>query len=101
MKGYVLSPAAERDLDAIWDYTSKKWGLSQAERYIRIIQDTVIGLAAGTQVSQSAEDIRAGYRKALVGMHVLFFKTTPDMVDVIRILHQQMDLPSRLHDPSE
>jgi toxin ParE1/3/4 len=99
MKRVVFSPAAEQDLEAIWDYTAEKWGLSQAERYIRIIQDTVAGLSAGTQVTQSAEDIRPGYRKVLVGMHVLFFKATADAIDIVRILHQQMDLPDHLQAP--
>jgi toxin ParE1/3/4 len=33
MAEYRLSPAAERDLEGIWKYTRRKWGLEQAERY--------------------------------------------------------------------
>jgi toxin ParE1/3/4 len=91
MKEFVLSPAAELDLDDVWDYSAEHWGLNQAERYIRMIQDTIVGLAQGTQLSQSASHIRAGYRRALVGSHVLFFKESEDLIDVIRILHQRMD----------
>ncbi|MFX1684562.1 type II toxin-antitoxin system RelE/ParE family toxin [Paraburkholderia sp. A1RO-5L] len=98
MRAYVLSPAAERDLDEIWDYTVARWGESQAERYILSIESTIVGLADGTQPSLSAEEVREGYRKALVGMHVVFFKQSPALIDVIRILHQQMDIPARLGD---
>lgn len=38
MKAFVLSPAAERDLDDIWDYTVTRWGEVQAERYILSIE---------------------------------------------------------------
>ncbi|NIF54857.1 type II toxin-antitoxin system RelE/ParE family toxin [Burkholderia sp. Ax-1724] len=100
MRAYVLSPAAERDLDDIWDYTVARWGEAQAERYILSIESTVVGLADGTQPSLSAEDIRRGYRKALVGMHVVFFRESATLIDVIRILHQQMDIPGRLGDDS-
>jgi toxin ParE1/3/4 len=98
MRAYVLSPAAERDLDDIWDYTVARWGEAQAERYILSIETTVVGLADGTYPSLSAGGVRDGYRKALVGMHVVFFRESVALIDVIRILHQQMDIPGRLGD---
>jgi toxin ParE1/3/4 len=96
MKPCVFTPAAIRDLDGIWDYTFDTWGPAQAERYVRMIQDTVTGLGDGTQRSRSAEHIRAGYRRALMGMYVLFFKESADTIQIVRILQQQMDLPSHL-----
>ena len=96
MKQCVFTPAAVQDLDGIWDYTFDKWGPAQAERYLRMIQDTVAGLGAGTQRSLSAQDIRAGYRKALVGMHVLFFREATDTIQIVRVLHQHMDLSTHL-----
>ncbi|WP_186085320.1 type II toxin-antitoxin system RelE/ParE family toxin [Burkholderia gladioli] len=98
MKAFVLSPAAERDLDDIWDHTVTRWGEVQAERYILSIESTIAGLADGTQPSLSAADVRDGYRKALTGMHVVFFRESEALIDVIRILHQQMDIPRRLGD---
>jgi toxin ParE1/3/4 len=65
---------------------------------MRMIQDTVTGLGKGTQRSLSAEHIREGYRRSLVGMHVLFFKEAADTIQIVRILHQQMDLPAHLGD---
>ena len=98
MKSFVLSPAAEIDLDEIWDYSIENWGERQAERYIRMIQDTIVGLTDGTQLSHSADLVRANYRKVLVGSHVLFFKEDQQVVDVIRILHQRMDPSSHLNE---
>ncbi|RZF26518.1 type II toxin-antitoxin system RelE/ParE family toxin [Paraburkholderia sp. UYCP14C] len=91
MKALVFSPAAEDGLDNIWGYSVEDWGQRQAERYIRMIQDTVIGLTDSTQPSQSAQHVRSGYRKVLVGTHVLFFKEDEHLIDVIRILHLRMD----------
>jgi plasmid stabilization system protein ParE len=31
---FFLTPAAEADLEAIWDYTEEQWGWRQAERYV-------------------------------------------------------------------
>jgi plasmid stabilization system protein ParE len=37
MAEYRLSSAAERDLEGIWKYTRREWGLDQAERYTDLL----------------------------------------------------------------
>ncbi|WP_027132576.1 type II toxin-antitoxin system RelE/ParE family toxin [Geminicoccus roseus] len=96
MSGFLLSPAAQVDLDGIWEYTAKRWGQDQAVTYIRSIRDACQELAAGIRISRPV-DIRDGYRKASVGSHVLFFKNTDTgQIAIIRILHQRMDVNRHL-----
>lgn len=91
MTGFVLSPAAQLDVDEIWDYTAEHWSVDQADRYTRDIRDACRELAAGSRISR-AVDIREGYRKSAVGSHVLFYKTDDTgRIVVMRILHQRMD----------
>ena len=92
MAGYALSPAARADIEEIWDYTVRQWGEAQAERYTRNIRDTCKALGDGTLSGRSAEDIRAGYYKAAVGSHVLFYRVRPNVVEIVRILHRNMDV---------
>jgi plasmid stabilization system protein ParE len=40
MNGFILSPAAQTDVDHIWDDTAANWNIDQAERYIGNIRDT-------------------------------------------------------------
>ena len=96
MASYTLSPAAQTDLEAIWDYTVRQWGESQDEVYAREIQAACEALSNGTLVSRSADDIRAGYRRVGVGSHVLFFRMRKGVVEIIRILHQSMDVGRHL-----
>lgn len=96
MSGYVLTPAAQADLEDIWRYSVQRWSFAQAERYILAIRDACEDLTAGVQNGQDAGDIRAGYRKLKVGSHVLFFRQSGDTLEVVRILHQRMDIPSRI-----
>lgn len=96
MPQYRLTPAAQADLERIWEYTVANWGAAQAEGYIRSIQTACEGLIFGTTASRSAEDIRTGYRKAAVGSHVMFFKQSKDSVVIVRILHQRMDIERHL-----
>ncbi|AXS41110.1 type II toxin-antitoxin system RelE/ParE family toxin [Breoghania sp. L-A4] len=89
-------PAARADLDAIFDYTVKQWGLAQAERYLRDMQATCESLRAGRIKGRSAEHVRSGYRKAASGSHMIYFKLADERLIVVRILHQSMDVERHL-----
>jgi toxin ParE1/3/4 len=91
-----LSPAAEADVDEIWDYSEERWGRPQANRYVRDLDATCTGLAEGRVSSISAEDIRPGYRKAACGSHMIYFRYVGEEVEVVRILHQSMDVGRHL-----
>jgi toxin ParE1/3/4 len=100
MMRYRLTPAARADLDAIWAYTLQNWGMHQAERYIRALSDACAAAADGR--GQAADAIRPGYRRLLSGAHVLFFRLAADGgADIIRILHQRMDVERHLGPESE
>ena len=91
-----LSPAAEADVDEIWDYSKERWGPSQADRYVRDLEATCAGIAEDRVSSLSAEDIRPGYRKAVCGSHMIYFRQGGDHIEVVRILHQSMDVGRHL-----
>lgn len=89
---YLLSPAAQADLEQIWDYTDAQWGVDQAEEYLRELQYAIERLAANPRIGRTCDEIRPGYRKLSVGAHTLFYRVTAeDIVDVVRVLHQRMD----------
>jgi toxin ParE1/3/4 len=90
---FRLSPAAESDLSDIWDYTTQQWDRDQADRYVLAIRDRLEGVVSGRIPTRSANDVRAGYLKCAAGSHMIFFTRSDDRtVDVIRILHQSMDV---------
>ena len=45
MAEYRLTPAAERDLEAIWNHTLRQWGAEQANRYTDILAAAFAELA--------------------------------------------------------
>ncbi|HEV2270853.1 MAG TPA: type II toxin-antitoxin system RelE/ParE family toxin [Steroidobacteraceae bacterium] len=89
--GFVLTPRAQRDLDEIWDYTSDRWGLHQAETYTRQLWTDIEAVAANPAMGRPCAEVRAGYHKHPSGSHVLFYRIIPDGIDVVRILHEDMD----------
>ena len=96
MTGYLLSPAAQSDINDIWDYTLERWGARQAASYVGDIGDACAALSQGKHASRPVA-IRNGYHKAIVGMHMIYFKRANDAsIVVVRILHQSMDVEQHL-----
>ena len=91
MAEFRLSPAAQRDLDAIFDYTATTWGLAQALRYADLIEAACADLADAPLRAQGCDDIRPGYRRRASERHMIYFRPTGYGIAIIRILHQQMD----------
>lgn len=94
MTRYRLTPAAQRDLSSIWDYTPERWNLRAAETYTLEIKAAIERVADDPRRGRGCEETRAGYRRYGIGSHVLFYRETPNGIDIIRILHQRMD-PTR------
>ena len=66
MSRLLYRPAARADLGGIWDYAVERWGVAQAASYLRELEAACRKLAAGTLPAKAIDDIRPGYRKALV-----------------------------------
>ena len=93
----LLTPAAQADLEAIWDDTEGHGGQRQAERYVAAIGDGCSLLAARDYPDWDASDVRPDSRKAVVGSQILYFLRRADGApEVIRILHQRMDVDRHL-----
>jgi toxin ParE1/3/4 len=88
---FVLSPRAQTDLEDIWDYTADRWGLEQAETYTRQLWKHITAMVGKPSLGKECSEVRRGYWKYASGAHVLFYRVTPDGVDIVRILHERMD----------
>jgi toxin ParE1/3/4 len=94
---YLLSPAAQADLEQIWDYTHDRWGVDQAEEYLRELQRAIERAATNPGIGRACDEIRPGYRKLVTGSHTLFYRVTAGgVIDVVRVLHQRMDIDRHL-----
>lgn len=91
-----FSPKANADLNSIWDYSLKQWGVERTEAYIRSIYSVFALIDQFPAIARNASDIRPGLLKYAVGSHVAYFRMSRQSIDVVRILHQQMDYPRHL-----
>lgn len=97
--GYKLSAKAEEDLENIWLYTLDTWSLEQADRYVNLILDEFEYLADNPDAGKDYNHIKRNYRGSKVKSHIIFYKTTKGQneVEIIRVLHQRMDIESLLN----
>lgn len=93
---YVISKKAIVDLDEIWHYTVEKWSVEQANRYYDLIFDEIGYICMKPHSGKLIETTRKGYRSSKVKSHLIFYKIANDVVEIIRILHQRMDIESLL-----
>jgi toxin ParE1/3/4 len=91
MTAWYLTPAAQADLDDIFDYTARTWDVVQAERYVLGLRKLFDIIAAdgwrGARLSGRDEPL---FRYPGIS-HVVFFERDATSIRIIRILHKRMD----------
>ena len=95
---FVISKKAVSDLEEIWLYTVEKWSIEQADRYYNLIFDEINYICKNINAGKSMEHVRKGYRASKVKSHFIFYRIINDTIEIIRILHERMDIENRLND---
>jgi toxin ParE1/3/4 len=80
----------------MWEYSSERFGLDEAEAYLRGIQRAAATVTEDPRRGLACEEIRSGYRKFSVGSHVLFFRASATRVVIVRVLHARMNFDRHL-----
>src|SRR5262249_18493820 len=93
---YVISKKAVSDLEEIWLYTVEKWSVSQADRYYSLLIEEIDYICKNVNYGKNMDHIRKGYRAAKVKSHLIFYKTDSGKIEVVRILHERMDIDNQL-----
>ena len=91
---YRISEAARSDLDGIWEYTFHKWSKEQADRYYSLIMNEVAFISDNITSGKPMNHVKKGYFATYVKSHMILFKRNEEIVEIIRVLHQRMDIES-------
>lgn len=97
INGYKLSNKAVEDLENIWLYTLQNWSVAQADRYYSLIIDEIKYLVTDPYSGKDMDFVKTGYMSVKVKSHLIFYKVADNnIIEVIRILHERMDIENRL-----
>ena len=92
----VNSELAEVDLLEIWLYTAEEWNLSQADSYLAQLSNTLKNLMDHPEIGKDRSDLRKGYRSLLINHHLAFYRLVGDEIQIMRVLHESVDLEKHL-----
>ncbi len=99
MARYKFTNKAVDDLTNIWNYTLSKWSEDQADIYYEMLIRTCEEVAEKPDLGRDYSIITEFLLGIKSGRHIIFYqKRAEDQIEIVRILHEQMDLKSRLKD---
>lgn len=87
---YRLVPKALEDMEAIWLYSFRTWGVKQADSYVDDLADVFKFLGRNSKAGIVCDYIRQKYRRYPVNSHIIFYRETEYGVEIMRILHCRM-----------
>lgn len=97
MINVILRQKAIDDLNNIWDYTFEKWSESQADKYYETLKYACLEIGRNPDIGTEYLNITNHLMGLKSGKHIIFYhQISQNEIEVIRILHQRMDLKNRL-----
>lgn len=93
MAKIILRQEAIDDLNNIWEYTFEKWSESQADKYYSMLK------LSCKEIGKKYDEINKNLFGLHSGRHIIFYQFIDKFeIEVIRILHERMDLKIRLNE---
>ena len=97
MAKVILRQEAIDDLNAIWDYTFEQWSEKQADKYYSTLRFACKEIGENPGIGKEYTGIRRNLLGLKSGKHIIFYHLiSEDEIEVIRILHERMDLKRRI-----
>ena len=97
MAKVILRQKAIDDLNDIWNYTFEQWSENQANKYYDSLKTTCNELGENPELGREYFGISRNLLGFKTGKHIIFYHlTSTNEVEIIRILHERMDLKTRL-----
>ena len=99
MSNFRFTNKAVEDLANIWNYTFDNWSESQADIYYLLLIENCKEIASNPELGKNYTGISKNLKGIRAGRHIIFFrKIEENSVEIIRILHEQMDLKHRMRE---
>jgi len=97
MSKYFLSNRAVEDLSDIWNYTYEVWSENQADKYYGLLIDSCDEISVNPEIGKNYDEIDENIFGYKTGRHIIFYQVIKvDVIEVVRILHESMDLKNRM-----
>lgn len=86
-------------MNNIWIFTAENWSVEQANRYYNLIIDEIEYVAENFETAKNFGSIQKDYRYSKLKSDLIFCKRVENTeMDVVRILHERMNIKNRIND---
>ncbi len=93
---YRISRKALEDI-RIWVYTFENWSANQVNHYYWLIYQEINFVTEDFESGKNIDEIKLGYNQVKMKSHLIIYKKGDDgVVEIVRVLHQMMDIPNQL-----
>lgn len=92
MGTFYFTEQAEKDLEAIIDFTFQRWGAAQSHNYIDDLEALAQILADNPLLGAERDELSQGLRSFPYQSHVLFYMQHKEGVAIVRVLHTSVDV---------
>ena len=98
MPSYVLTKAADDDVEQIVRYTINQWGEAQAQKYVERLQECFEKIAEESVISRTISKRYPQVRVTRCEHHYIFFLPPPppphenQPFSILAVLHERMDM---------
>lgn len=92
MRKFHHQVKAKKDLKNIWLYSFKEHGEKQADKYFDELITGMKAIQTNPEIGMPCDYIRLGYRQYQINHHFVFYRLDSKKINIIRILHQKMDM---------
>jgi toxin ParE1/3/4 len=94
MKRYRFDPDAATDLKAIHKYIARD-NLTAADRLVAELKQKFRLLSSQPLMGQLRDDLAVNLRSFCAGNYVIFYRPTPNGIEVARVIHAARDVGSQ------
>lgn len=92
MGNFYFTEQAEKDLEAIIDFTVQRWGVVQSHTYIDDLEALAQILADNPVLGAERDELSQGLRSFPYQSHLLFYVLQKDRIAIVRVLHTSVDV---------
>lgn len=91
---------AEQDLINIWSYTYRNWGEEQADIYLDSLEEAFKLLTETPLLCRSRREFVRPVRIHPHAHHLVIYDVLPEIINIVRVLHESMDIEAQLEEGS-
>ena len=88
---YCLRSAVQKELEAVWADTARRWDEEQADLYLQAFFKRFVWLAEFPLSGLIRDDVKSGYRSFPEGMHRIFYIIRETCIEIVGVVHQRLD----------